>query len=107
MLDAKLNVVPEMQTSMSLALIFKSSMFTGLRNVLNLQKRMRTIKLFKKPKINMKPRKTATTVCPVLERPILCSSVDMLRLNVKFALILDITISEITLKGLISRSTTC
>lgn len=69
MLDAKLRVVPEMHTNMSLILMFRRSMLTGLRRVLNLQKRMRTIKLFKKPKNKINPRKTATTVCPFRESP--------------------------------------
>lgn len=69
MLDAKLRVVPEMHTNMSLMLMFRRSMLTGLRRVLNLQKRMRTIKLFKKPKTKINPRKTAATVCPLRESP--------------------------------------
>ena len=74
MLDAKLRVVPEMHTNMSLILMFRRSMLTGLRRVLNLQKRMRTIKLFRKPKNKINPRKTATTVCPFRDSPALGST---------------------------------
>lgn len=49
-------------------------MLTGLRRVLNLQKRMRTIKLFKKPNNKINPRKTATIVCPLRESPALGST---------------------------------
>lgn len=80
-----------MQTSMSLRLMFSSSIFTGLRRALNLQKRMRTIKLFPKPKTSIIPRKTATMVCPLLERPVPSSSVDVFMFNVQLAFISDIT----------------
>lgn len=63
-----------MHTNMSLILMFRRSMLTGLRRVLNLQKRMRTIKLFRKPKNKINPRKTATTVCPFRDSPALGST---------------------------------
>lgn len=93
MLDAKLRVVPETHTNMSLILMFKRSILTGLRRVLNLQNRIRTIKLFKKPKNKINPRKTATIVCPFRESPALGSTVSVgvtkLRLCVQVWFILD------------------
>ena len=64
-LDAKLRVVPQTHTSMSLTLILRSSMLTGVRKVLNLQNRINTIRLLRKPNIIIDPRNTETTVCPV------------------------------------------
>ena len=65
MLDAKLSVVPNTHTSMSLTLMFNKSMFTGVRSVLNLQNSSSTTKLFTKPKVMMKPRATDSTPNPV------------------------------------------
>jgi len=76
---------------MSLILMFRRSMLTGLRRVLNLQKRMRTIKLFKKPKNKINPRKIATTVCPFRETTALGSAgAPKLRLYVQEWFILDL-----------------
>ena len=65
MLDAKLSVVPNTHTNMSLTLMFNRSMFTGVRSVLNLQNSSSTTKLFTKPKVMMKPRATDSTTNPV------------------------------------------
>lgn len=67
MLEAKLSVVPNKQTSMSLMLMFSSSMFTGVRSFLNLQNSSSTTKLFTKPKVMMKPRTTESTTKPAGE----------------------------------------
>lgn len=64
-LAAKLSVVPHKHTSMSLTLIFNSSIFTGVRSFLNLQKSINTTKLLRKPKTIMMPRTTARTMNPV------------------------------------------
>lgn len=64
MLDAKLRVVPNKHTSMSLTLMFSNSMFTGVRSFLNLQNSSSTIKLLRKPKVIMKPRTTDSTTKP-------------------------------------------
>lgn len=66
-LDAKLRLVPHTHTSMSLTLMFSSSMFTGVLSVLNLQKSTKTTKLFKKPKIIIKPKKTESATKPAGE----------------------------------------
>lgn len=66
-LDAKLRVVPHTHTSMSLTLMFSRSMFTGVLSFLNLQKSTNTMKLFKKPKIIIKPKKTESTTKPAGE----------------------------------------
>lgn len=66
-LDAKLRLVPNKHTSMSLTLMFNKSMFTGVRSVLNLQKRTRTMKLFKKPKVMMNPSTTDSAMNPARE----------------------------------------
>lgn len=63
-LDAKLRLVPNTHTSMSLTLMFNKSKFTGVRSVLNLQKRTKTIKLFKKPKVMMNPSTTDSAMNP-------------------------------------------
>lgn len=63
-LDAKLRLVPHTHTSMSLTLMFSSSMFTGVLSGLNLQKSTKTTKLFKKPKIIIKPKKTESATKP-------------------------------------------
>lgn len=67
MLDAKLRVVPNKHTSMSLTLMFSNSMFTGVRSFLNLQNNSSTIKLLRKPKVMMKPSTTDSTTKPVGE----------------------------------------
>ncbi len=64
-LAAKLSVVPNRQTSMSLTLMLSRSMFTGVRRVLNLQNRTSTTKLFRIPNTRIDPKITATTLCPV------------------------------------------
>lgn len=66
-LEAKLRVVPNKHTSMSLTLMFSNIMFTGVRSFLNLQNRRSTMKLFRKPKIMMKPSTTESTTKPVGE----------------------------------------
>lgn len=66
-LDAKLRVVPNIHTSMSLTLMLRSSTLTGVLSVLNLQKRTNTIKLLKKPKVMMNPRNTDRTMKPARE----------------------------------------
>lgn len=66
-LEAKLSVVPNTHTSMSLTLMFSSSMFTGVRSFLNLQNRSSTMKLLRKPKVIMKPSTTDNTTKPVGE----------------------------------------
>lgn len=67
MLDAKLRVVPNKHTSMSLTLMFSNIMFTGVRSFLNLQNRRSTMKLLRKPKVMMKPNTTDNTTKPVGE----------------------------------------
>lgn len=67
MLEAKLRVVPNKHTSMSLTLMFSSSMFTGVRSFLNLQNSSNTMKLFRKPKVMMKPSTTDSTTKPAGE----------------------------------------
>lgn len=66
-LEAKLSVVPNTHTSMSLTLMFSSSMFTGVRSFLNLQNKSSTMKLLRKPKVMMKPSTTDSTTKPVGE----------------------------------------
>lgn len=66
-LDAKLRVVPHTHTSMSLTLMFSRRMFTGVLSFLNLQKSIKTTKLFKNPKIIIKPKKTESTTKPAGE----------------------------------------
>lgn len=67
MLEAKLRVVPQIHTSMSLTLMLSSSMFTGVRRVLNLQKSTSTMKLLRKPNVMMRPKKTESAMKPALE----------------------------------------
>ncbi len=66
-LDAKLRVVPNKHTSMSLTLMLRSSMLTGVLSVLNLQKRTKTTKLLRKPKVMMNPRNTDRAMKPARE----------------------------------------
>lgn len=66
-LDAKLMVVPHKHTSMSLTLMFSRSRFTGVLSFLNLQKSTKTTKLFKKPKVIIKPKKTESATKPGVE----------------------------------------
>lgn len=66
-LDAKLRLVPHTHTSMSLTLMFSRSMFTGVLSFLNLQKSTKTTKLFRKPKVIIKPKKTESAAKPAGE----------------------------------------
>lgn len=52
---------------MSLTLMFSRSMFTGVLSFLNLQKSTKTTKLFKKPKVIIKPKKTESATKPAGE----------------------------------------
>lgn len=64
-LAAKLNGVPSMLTSKSLAEMLTSRRFMGVRSARYRQKSASTMKLLRNPKVPMKPRHTATTRCPL------------------------------------------
>lgn len=68
-LAAKLKGVPKTQTRMSLRLMFNRITLMGVHRLRNLAKMSRARKLLRIPATKMKPRHTATTVCPVRLSP--------------------------------------
>lgn len=68
-LAAKLKGVPKTHTRMSLTLMFSRMTLMGVHRERNFAKMSRAKKLLRIPATKMKPRHTATTVCPVRLSP--------------------------------------